>query len=156
MTDVGETPNTDQADPIDPSPNAPSPDGPSPDERSLYEQMGGHEAFARLVDVFYQGVAGDDLLRPMYPDEELDEARRRLLLFLEQYWGGPRAYSDERGHPRLRARHSPFRVDAEARDRWLLHMRRAVDSLPLNPMLQSQLWDYLERAAWQMVNTLDA
>ena len=122
---------------------------------SFYAAVGGHETFARLVDEFYRGVADDPDLRPMYPEDDLGPAAERLTLFLEQYWGGPTTYSDERGHPRLRMRHAPFKVNPEARDRWLLHMRAAVDSLDLAPMHQAQLWDYLERAAYSMLNTFD-
>ncbi|AZS36969.1 Group 2 truncated hemoglobin GlbO [Microbacterium lemovicicum] len=130
-------------------------DEPAIDPASMYEQMGGHAAFVRLVDVFYAGVAGDDVLRPMYPEEDLGPAKERLTGFLEQYWGGPTAYSRERGHPRLRMRHMPFHVDPEARDRWLLHMRAGVDALALPPLLEATLWDYLERAAHAMVNTFE-
>ena len=122
---------------------------------SFYAAIGGHETFARLVDEFYRGVADDPVLRPMYPEQDLGPAAERLTLFLEQYWGGPTTYSDERGHPRLRMRHAPFKVNPDARDRWLLHMRAAVDSLDLAPMHQAQLWDYLERAAHSMLNTFD-
>ena len=122
---------------------------------SFYAAIGGHETFVRLVDEFYRGVADDPVLRPMYPEQDLGPAAERLTLFLEQYWGGPTTYSDERGHPRLRMRHAPFKVNPGARDRWLLHMRAAVDSLDLAPMHQAQLWDYLERAAHSMINTFD-
>jgi hemoglobin len=122
---------------------------------TFYEQVGGHETFVRLVDVFYDGVAADPVLRPLYPEEDLAGARERLRMFLEQYWGGPTTYSQQRGHPRLRMRHAPFRVNPDARDRWLSHMRDAVVSLRLAPMLESVLWDYLERAAWSMVNTME-
>ena len=124
-------------------------------EASFYAQVGGHETFVRLVDAFYDGVAADPVLRPMYPEEDLAAARERLRMFLEQYWGGPTTYSEQRGHPRLRMRHAPFRVNPEARDRWLTHMRAAVESLHLAPINESILWDYLERAAWSMVNTLE-
>jgi len=122
---------------------------------SFYAAIGGHETFERLVDVFYQGVADDDVLRPMYPPGDLGLAKVRLTTFLEQYWGGPTTYSAQRGHPRLRLRHAPFKVNPQARDRWLLHMRTAVDSLGLAPLHQAQLWDYLERAAHSMINTFD-
>ncbi len=124
-------------------------------EPTFYEQVGGHETFVRLVDAFYDGVATDPVLRPMYPEEDLAPAKERLRMFLEQYWGGPTAYGDQRGHPRLRMRHAPFRVNPDARDRWLAHMRVAVESLRLAPLLESMLWDYLERAAWSMVNTME-
>ncbi|MEZ0449133.1 globin [Cellulomonas sp. ICMP 17802] len=122
---------------------------------SFYAAIGGHDTFVRLVDEFYRGVADDPVLRPMYPEQDLGPAAERLTLFLEQYWGGPTTYSDQRGHPRLRMRHAPFKVNPDARDRWLLHMRAAVDSLDLAPMHQAQLWDYLERAAHSMLNTFD-
>ena len=122
--------------------------------QTFYEVIGGHDTFMRLVEKFYEGVAADPVLRPMYP-EDLAPAAERLLQFLEQYWGGPTTYSDQHGHPRLRMRHAPFRIDAQARDLWLAHMRAAVTSLHLAPVHESQLWDYLERAAWSMVNTID-
>jgi len=120
-----------------------------------YEAMGGHETFVALVGSFYAGVADDPLLRPLYPEADLAPAQQRLLMFLEQYWGGPRTYSDQRGHPRLRMRHAPFAVTPTARDRWLFHMRVAVDALGLPEPLHEQLWSYLELAAHSMVNTPD-
>ena len=122
---------------------------------SFYAAIGGHKTFVRLVDAFYARVATDDVLRPMYPDADLGPAGVRLTMFLEQYWGGPTTYSDQRGHPRLRLRHAPFAVGPQARDRWLAHMRAAVDSLELAPLHRAQLWDYLERAAHSMINTFD-
>lgn len=122
---------------------------------SFYEQIGGHATFVRLVDVFYAGVAADEVLRPMYPEEDLGPAADRLRMFLEQYWGGPSTYSQQRGHPRLRMRHVPFHVNPDARDRWLQHMRAAVDALELSALHQATLWDYLERAAHAMVNTFE-
>jgi len=122
---------------------------------SFYAAIGGHETFVRLVDEFYRGVADDPVLRPMYPEQDLGPAAERLTLFLEQYWGGPTTYSEERGHPRLRIRHQPFAVTPDMRDRWLRHMRDAVDSLELSALHESMLWDYLERAAHAMVNTAD-
>jgi hemoglobin len=120
---------------------------------NFYDAVGGHPTFKKLVDVFYDGVADDELLRPMYPEEDLEPAKERLRMFLEQYWGGPKTYGETRGHPRLRMRHMPFQVTPLARDRWLLHMRRAVDSLQLSPLHETTLWDYLERAAHSMVNS---
>ncbi|WP_052510691.1 globin [Crystallibacter crystallopoietes] len=106
-----------------------------------------------MVDVFYQGIAEDEVLRAMYPEEDLGPAAERMRMFLEQYWGGPGTYSQLRGHPRLRMRHQPFKVDFDARDRWLRHMRKAVDSLELPPLYEQTLWDYFERAAHSMVNS---
>jgi len=122
---------------------------------SFYQEVGGAETFALLVERFYAGVATDELLRPMYPEDDLGPAADRLRMFLEQYWGGPDTYSATRGHPRLRMRHAPFPVGPAARDRWLVHMRAAVDSLGLAPIHQATLWDYLERAAHSMVNTFE-
>ena len=122
---------------------------------TFYEQVGGEETFRRLVRRFYQGVAEDPLLRPMYPEEDLGPAEERLVLFLIQYWGGPRTYSDSRGHPRLRMRHAPFTVDRAALDAWLRHMRDAVDGLELSAEHEEELWNYLTYAAASMVNTPD-
>ncbi|MBO3087671.1 globin [Cellulomonas dongxiuzhuiae] len=122
---------------------------------SFYAAVGGHETFVRLVDEFYRGVATDPVLRPMYPEEDLGPAAERLTHFLEQYWGGPTTYSEQRGHPRLRMRHAPYKVNPDARDRWMLHMRAALDSLALAPLHHAELWDYLERAAHSMLNTFD-
>jgi hemoglobin len=120
--------------------------------QTFYDVIGGHDTFVRLVDAFYAGVAADPVLRAMYPEEDLGPAAERLRMFLEQYWGGPTTYSDQRGHPRLRMRHAPYPVGTDARDRWLQHMRDAVQALHLAPVHESTLWDYLERAAWSMVN----
>ena len=122
---------------------------------NFYEQVGGKETFRKLVAKFYEGVAGDAVLRPMYPEDDLGPAAERLQLFLEQYWGGPTTYSEQRGHPRLRMRHMPFKVNPEARDHWLAHMRAAVDSLELPPLQDAELWGYLDRAATAMLNTFD-
>ncbi len=122
---------------------------------TFYDEVGGHETFARLVHRFYEGVAADPELRALYPEEDLGPAEQRFLMFLEQYWGGPTTYSDQRGHPRLRMRHAPFKVTPRARDLWLSHMRVAVSELGLSPLHESLLWDYLERAAHSMINSFD-
>ncbi|SDR33294.1 globin [Thermostaphylospora chromogena] len=122
---------------------------------SFYDAVGGEKAFRQLVHRFYQGVAKDPLLRPMYPEEDLSGAEDRLRMFLEQYWGGPTTYSQTRGHPRLRMRHSPFKIGSAERDAWLRHMRDAVDSLELPEELDKRLWDYLVYAAHSLVNTPD-
>ena len=122
---------------------------------NFWKEVGGRPTFERLVRAFYEGVRTDDVLWSMYPEDDLEGAIQRLTGFLEQYWGGPGTYSEERGHPRLRQRHMPFKVNPDARDRWLLHMRAAVDSLELSPLHDATLWAYLERAAHAMVNTFD-
>ncbi|KUL24191.1 globin [Actinoplanes awajinensis] len=126
---------------------------PVPEEANFFTAVGGEPTFRRLVDKFYEGVAQDPLLRPMYPEEDLGPASERMRLFLMQYWGGPSTYSETRGHPRLRMRHAPFRVGPAERDAWLACMRAAVDSIDLTAEQRTTLWDYLERAAYFMVNT---
>ena len=118
----------------------------------FYHRVGGEPTFRKLVHRFYEGVAGDPLLRPLYPEEDLGPAEERLTLFLIQYWGGPTTYGDQRGHPRLRMRHAPFRIDTLARDRWLHHMAEAVRGLALPAAEETELWEYLSRAAQFMVN----
>lgn len=122
---------------------------------SYYDAVGGSDTFHRLVHRFYEGVATDPILRPLYPEADLAGAEQRLTMFLEQYWGGPTTYSQQRGHPRLRMRHAGFKVNPAARDAWLMHMRDAVDSIDLEPAHEAVLWDYLERAAHSMVNTFE-
>lgn len=119
---------------------------------TYYDDFGGHETFARLVHEFYRGVAQDEALRALYPEDDLGPAEDRLRMFFEQYWGGPTTYSDQRGHPRLRMRHVPYEVTPDMRDRWLLHMMNAVDTLDLEPELDDRLRDYLTRAAYSLVN----
>lgn len=127
--------------------------GASPDGATFYEQIGGHDTIELIVRVFYEGVAGDDVLRPLYPEADLGPAEERFRMFLEQYWGGPTTYSQQRGHPRLRMRHAPFEVNMLARDRWLLHFRAGLDAADLSPEHDQQFWAYVEHAATFMVNT---
>jgi hemoglobin len=123
-------------------------------EVTFFEAAGGEETFRRLVHRFYEGVAEDPILRPLYPEEDLGPAEERLRLFLIQYWGGPRTYGERRGHPRLRMRHAPFPIGGPERDAWLAHMRVAVDELELPEQLEKMLWDYLVMAANSMINTV--
>ncbi len=123
--------------------------------QTFYEAVGGHDTFVALVRRFYRGVATDAPLRALYPEEDLTDAETRFRMFLEQYWGGPTTYSEQRGHPRLRMRHGPFAVTPALRDRWLTHMRDAIDSLTLTGAQERELWTYMERAAHSMVNTFD-
>jgi hemoglobin len=120
---------------------------------SFYDDIGGHDTIALIVHRFYEGVATDDVLRPMYPEEDLGPAEERFRMFLEQYWGGPTTYSEQRGHPRLRMRHAPFEVTHEAKDRWLLHFRAGLDAADLPPEQDAQFWAYAEHAATFMVNS---
>ena len=124
---------------------------------TLFEEVGGSEFFDRLVDRFYEGVATDDVLLPLYPEQsDLSGAKERLTLFLQQYWGGPTTYSDERGHPRLRQRHFPFVIGELERDRWMVHMMTAVDELSPNDSVHRQLAEYMEMASTAMINSPSA
>lgn len=121
--------------------------------QDFYAEVGGAPVFTKIVARFYEEVARDEVLRPLYPEEDLGPAEERLRMFLEQYWGGPRTYSDQRGHPRLRMRHFPFTIGPIERDAWLRCMRIAVDEADLRPAHRDQLWQYLEYAAHSMVNS---
>ncbi|NCV74444.1 globin [bacterium] len=121
---------------------------------SLFEEVGGTPFFDRLVERFYEGVVTDDVLLPLYPEQsDLSGAKERLTLFLQQYWGGPTTYSDERGHPRLRQRHFPFVIGERERDRWMVHMMAAVDELSPNDSVHQQLMEYMAMASTAMINT---
>lgn len=122
------------------------------DVRTVFGLVGGMDAFDRLVGTFYEGVEADPVLRPMYADEDLTASRRRLSMFLAQFFGGPSTYSEERGHPRLRMRHSPFPIDAAARDRWMLHMSRAVEAEQFPEEVSAAMIEYFERAATFLIN----
>ena len=121
-------------------------------EEALYDTIG-EDGFVRLIRAFYAQVPDDPILGPMYPKEDLPGAEERLRDFLIGRFGGPQRYVERRGHPRLRMRHMPFRVTPEAKERWLFHMRAAVDALALPPLYEGTLWDYMERAALSMVNS---
>jgi hemoglobin len=120
--------------------------------QSLFDQVGGEPTFRRLVNRFYQLVAADPELRPVYPSRDLGPAEEHLRLFLIQYWGGPSTYNELRGHPRLRMRHARFAIGERERDLWLKHMRVAMDELDLDPAQDEQLWEYLQMAAHSLVN----
>ena len=123
---------------------------------ALYDRVGGEQFFVDLVDRFYLGVAGDPLLRPLYP-EDLAESANHLALFLMQYWGGPGTYNEQRGHPRLRMRHAPFVIGPTERDAWLRHMEGALAGLEAEGRISgpdaAELRAYLDMAAHQLVNT---
>jgi hemoglobin len=122
---------------------------------NFFDLVGGTDTFKKLTVAFYDGVKDDEILRPMYPEDDLDPAAERLRMFLEQYWGGPTTYQELRGHPRLRMRHQPFKINPLARQRWIFHMKAAVDSIDLPPLQKAELWAYLDRAATAMLNTFD-
>jgi hemoglobin len=121
-------------------------------EKNLYERIGGHQVFEDLASHFYALITVDPILRPMYPDEDLKGAAKRLMMFLEQYWGGPKTYSEERGHPRLRMRHADFHIDQAAKEAWLRCMKSAVDEIECDEATREELWNYMVYAAETMVN----
>ena len=122
---------------------------------TFYEEVGGEAFFNDFVSQFYARVATDPILRPMYPESDLQGAAQRLQWFLEQYWGGPGTYQENRGHPRLRMRHAQFPINQAARDAWLDAMHKAVDGVEIDPALKGELWGYLEMAANSLVNQPD-
>jgi hemoglobin len=123
-------------------------------EQSIYEMVGGDATFEKLVDIFYQKVEADELLRPMFP-EDLEPGKRWQYLFLTQFFGGPARYQQERGHPRLRMRHMPFPINQAARDHWLAHMLAAIDEVGIPEPARSEMRDYFERGSAFMINAED-
>lgn len=118
-----------------------------------FEVFGGKEFFSSLVKDFYQEIISDPILKPMYPEDDIDGAIERLTLFLMQYWGGPTTYSDQRGHPRLRMRHAQFPIDFKAKDAWLKNMKIALGKQNISDENRTKLWNYLMMAADSMINT---
>lgn len=133
------------------------PNGHAAPTTSVYDQAGGREFFAKLVAGFYDAVAGDPALRALYPEEDLGPAADRLRMFLEQYFGGPTAYQEQRGHPRLRIRHAPYAITPALRDRWVRHMIASLDrhGKQLDPSVDATIREYVKRAADFLVNTDD-
>ena len=122
--------------------------------QSVYDMLGSEEPFRKLVDSFYAKIEGDAVLRPMFPDN-LEQSKRWQFLFLLQFFGGPKRYMQERGHPRLRMRHFPFPIDAQARDHWLQHMLAAIDDVGIPEPARSVMREYFERASAFLINRHD-
>ena len=121
-------------------------------DNNIYEELGGRKTFENLVSHFYALVAIDPILRPMYPDDDLHGAAERLMMFLEQYWGGPTTYQEQRGHPRLRMRHAGFHIGPAQSDAWLRNIKSAVDEIEAGPELKDRLWEYMQYAAESLLN----
>ena len=115
--------------------------------QNLYDAVGGEPTFRRLVARFYEFVAVDEILRPLYPEADLGPAEERLRLYLVEHWGGPAAYTQLRGPARLAARHMPFQIARVHRDAWLRAMRIALDESGLAPAHRDRLWGHLETVA---------
>ena len=123
---------------------------------TFYDEIGGEETFRAITERFYAEVQGDEILLPLYPEEDLTGATERLRMFLEQYWGGPTTYSDQRGHPRLRMRHVPYKIGPLERDAWLRCMDIAVGSIPANVLddeHRERLTQYFHMAAHSLMNS---
>ncbi|AKK11683.1 globin domain-containing protein [Corynebacterium uterequi] len=128
---------------------------PEKNDTSLYDAVGGEPTFRRLVSGFYDRIKTDDLLSPMYPEDDLAGAEDRLLWFLTQYWGGPRTYQERRGHPMLRRRHFPFHIDNAAAERWLELMSAAladIDADTIDDDARAAMWNHMQRVAYMMIN----
>ncbi|NLG56641.1 MAG: globin [Rhodococcus sp.] len=128
----------------------------SEQQQSFYDAVGGAQTFRKLTARFYEEVAKDEIVRPLYPEEDLGPAERRMRMFLEQYWGGPHTYSEERGHPRLRMRHHPYKIGPLERDAWLRCMFVAIDSIDeqtLDAAHRKALTDYMTMAADSLMNS---
>lgn len=123
----------------------------NPQGKTVYDQIGGDEAFRRLVDAFYARVEQDPVLRPLFP-ADLAEGKEYQYLFLSQYWGGPARYAEQRGHPRLRMRHFPFAIGQQERDAWVGHMLAALDEVGIPEPARSQMIEYFDRAGTFMIN----
>lgn len=121
--------------------------------QTFFDAVGGEPTFRRIVARFFALVPQDEVLAAVYPLDDLDAAEERLRLFLMQYWGGPTTYSDERGHPRLRMRHAPFRVGLAERDAWVRAMRTAIDAADLDAARHEELCLYIESTATHMINS---
>ena len=120
-------------------------------EEDIYARIG-EDGFARLVRAFYAQVPGDDILGPMYPDDDLAGAEVRLRDFLIGRFGGPPRYIEQRGHPRLRMRHMPFAIDRAARDRWMSLMDRALDETLLPEDITSVLREFFHGTTTFLIN----
>ncbi|GAB1422351.1 globin [Anaerolineales bacterium] len=120
-------------------------------DRSLYDRVGGEETFQKLVDIFYDQIEQDPILRSMFPDD-LEPGKKWQRLFLIQYFGGPPVYAEERGHPRLRMRHAPYPIHQDAGERWLKHMLFAIDEVSIAEPDRTIMREYFQKAAPFMVN----
>ncbi len=117
----------------------------------MYDRVGGETFFQSLVNRFYAGVESDPVLRPLYP-EDLGPPNEHLRLFLVQYWGGPRTYEEQRGHPRLRMRHAPFVIGLSERDAWLRLMLSALADAEIAEEDKAEMSEYFRMAATQLIN----
>lgn len=120
---------------------------------NFYDNVGGEETFSLIVHRFYEQVPNDDILGPMYPPDDFEGAEQRLKMFLSQYWGGPKDYQEQRGHPRLRMRHVNCPIGVTAAERWLQLMSNALDGVDLTAEQREAIWEHMVRAADMLINS---
>jgi hemoglobin len=119
---------------------------------TIYEAIGGFETIDRLVTAFYKRVGKHPLLIPIFP-EDLTETARKQRMFLTQFFGGPRLYSEERGHPMMRRRHLPFEITPTRRDAWLECMAEALQEAQIEEPYRTAIFEKLTMTANHMMNT---
>ncbi|NGP44582.1 globin [Bacillaceae bacterium SIJ1] len=124
----------------------------SPFEQTAFEKLGGHQFLKELVEKFYQLVGNHPDLAPLFP-EDFTETKRKQAQFLTQFLGGPSLYTDEHGHPRLRARHLPFPITPHRAEAWLQCMRQALEETPGDIAEKQHLFERLTLTAHHMINT---
>lgn len=120
-------------------------------DTQLYSLIG-EDGFTRLVAAFYRRVPTDDILGPLYPQQDFQGAEERLRMFLIMRFGGPQKYMEKRGHPRLRMRHAPFPVTPAARDRWIELMEAALAETRLPPQAEALLRPFFHEAGTFLIN----
>ncbi|WP_257183305.1 globin domain-containing protein [Corynebacterium cystitidis] len=120
--------------------------------QSFYDQVGGDAFFSALVEGFYTQVRDDDLIEPMYPQDDWEGAELRLKWFLAQYWGGPPTFNEQRGAPMLRRRHFAFEIGEPEAQRWLELMHNSLESLEVSTEHRTALWNHMVRVAAMMIN----
>jgi hemoglobin len=120
----------------------------------IHKKIGSDQPFFKLVDIFYSRVETDTILRPLYP-ADLTQSKKHLALFLIQRFGGAPTYSEERGHPRMRSRHMPFKIGMKEKDAWMINMNVAIDAVPEFEPYKPMLKEYFEEFATFMINQPD-
>lgn len=122
------------------------------EEETFYDHVGGHDTFRRLIHDFFERVRTRPELAAMYPQDDWEGAENRLLMFFEQYWGGPMTYSRTRGAPMLKMRHMPYKITARMAGQWADCMHDAINDLGLGAEEAHLMRDYVERACRYLIN----
>ena len=119
--------------------------------REIYSIVGA-EAFRRLAAAFYSQLSEDDLIGPMYPQDDMEGAEERLREFLIFLFGGPQSYIQLRGMPRLGVRHAGFAIDQAARERWMLIMNNAFAETALPLEVEQAMRKVFEQMSTSLIN----